>query len=188
MKRNTEAGFTVLELLISLAILAMIAATLATTISSGAQLWKRSATMPDREQAIVLRAKLRTWIETAVPPERLDLQQDFTGTATRMRFLTSTDLPNERGGEATWITVIVDESEPALSVVLETVTASGQIREVEERDLINGQGRLLYFDGGSQNWVQVWEAADRLPDLVAIEAVPERAEDWPPFVVGPVLR
>lgn len=190
MRRSAQSGFTLLELLVSLAILSMIGLLLAGTIQTGSLIWQRTQKLPDQNTQTILRGKLRTWIERAVPTTRLDLRQEFQGQTNQFSFVTSEDLPIEQAGEFSRITPRVSSAEggDALNVVIEIVNEAGDVRYSEERRLLSDTGaiEISYFlneGSGQGEWMNTWSDPDRLPDLISIRA--DRAASWPPFIVKP---
>ena len=79
MNVRNSLGFSLLELLIALALLAAIGAALASTTQTSVQVWKRTTSTDAQLEAIVLRGQLRRWIQDAKPPSRFGLAQEVSG-------------------------------------------------------------------------------------------------------------
>lgn len=63
MKLSRQAGFTYLEMLISLALLGLISVVLASSLEFGRQVWKRAGAYSEIEQTAILRSSLRDWMQ-----------------------------------------------------------------------------------------------------------------------------
>ena len=189
-------GFTVLELLVALAIMAMIAAALANTAGLGSRAWQRASAYPEADARILLRSNLRHWLETAKPPARLIGQrQEFTGTPERMTFLTAAQVPGGPVGTEARISLALIDSAgagPTLTLTIDRIDAEGGLAATESRELVAGveEGSLRYFrsdaDTGRGAWTDRWPDPNRLPDLVAVE-IEAPGTPWPPLIVSPKL-
>ena len=69
--RPSRAGLGLLEVLISLALLALIAGGLSGALGLGLRLNERSQAAVAEQDELALRARLRHWLMTAIPPERI---------------------------------------------------------------------------------------------------------------------
>lgn len=188
-------GFTVLELLVALTIMAMIAAALASTTSLGSRVWQRASAYPEADAHIVLRSRLRHWLETAKPPARvIGRRQEFVGTPDRIAFLTSARVPGGATGSEARITLALAEGGAALArltLTIDWLDAEGAVLVTDTRVLVEQveEATIRYFrqapDSGGV-WQDRWQEPDRLPDLVSIE-VKSQGVAWPPLVVAPKL-
>ena len=191
--RNPRSGFTVLEMLVSMALMAMIAATLATTVSQGARVWERSKALPDMDSEILLRMELRDWLRHLKSP-RLPLghRQVFDGTAQTFSFLTTAylhALPLDAEAE---ITIAIVETGFDTGDVKLTITGLDRARKpafTEERVLVEGltNPRLEYYLPTRRNvpgeWRDYWNARRDAPALVAIRSDGDQTL-WPDLVVA----
>ena len=193
MRRS--AGFTLLELLIALSLLALIGVALAGSAGMGVQVWKRAETLPAADEEAILRSHLRDWIERAKPtnfaPGR---RQIFIGTPERIQLITmdqvriSPDL-----GEARISLEISRHSDGTqdLILVIEILAHDGEVIALDRRRFVKDASeiRFRYFDARNRDadgWSDDWQAQRRLPDLISIEI--DRPKDpWPPLVVAPRL-
>ena len=196
MRRNRQSGFTLLELLIALGLLAMIAAALASSIGLGARLWERSKAYPVRDDEILLRAELRQWIEAMKPPTRaVGMKQSAAGTAQSFSFLTTALPPVFPGGSETRVTISLKGGQKAsdLIVLLEAIAADGRVVAMDRRILLQDipAGRLRYFargeNGNPGTWQESWKPGRVLPALIAIE-IDTHPHRWPPFAAAPKLE
>ncbi len=185
-----EKGFTLLELLVALAILGLIGVALARTTGMTVEVWKRSSAQEAKLEQIILRNKLREWIERAKPADRrTGLRQRAVGDGGSFRFLTTKFLPINKTDTETEVAIIVLAD--AINVEITVYDQDRTPIHQETRNLIQGvDGTIKYFDRTERDskWFTTWRNAEKLPDLIAIEATPERARDWPPFAVAPLLN
>lgn len=91
-------GFSLIELLLALAIFSTIAATLSGIFSAGISLWKRwgsSSQMEQEARAILLR--MNRELQNALP-----YKGSFSGTANQISFFTGWDDPSRQQTDADW--------------------------------------------------------------------------------------
>ena len=199
MMRDRQAGMSILELLIALALLAMIASILAGSISTGARVWERSKTLTAQDQRVVLRAELRRWIEAMKPPSRpTGLKQEALGTATRLQFLTSAFFahhPPESEARVTLeVTGSADRTGQVLKVTLEALDTDGSIAAREDRILAGtlSEASLRYYRAAAEQrpggWQDAWTSQRALPALISIAAGAGDGREWPVLTVRPDLQ
>ena len=194
MSARRQSGLSVLELLVALALLGVIAATLTSTVTTSARVWERSKSFTARDGQVLLRAELRKWLETMKPHSRpWGRKQEAIGTATRFRFLT-TDIPMAFPAlSETRVTIELreDGARHDLWILLDALDRAGTVVAHEERLLaedLDG-ARIRYYDADPEDpgWREAWEVARRRPALVSITAdMPARI--WPPLTVAPRLE
>jgi len=181
-----DSGLTLLELLVALAIMAVIAAGLAQTFGQGLRIWETSKTIQTRQEPIILRTLLRNWIEQAVAPNRL-LPHDnsFTGSNIGFSFLTLHSTPYNTLAAAQKISVFATGE--SLKVTIAYLDDAGNQISIETRQLSDNTAIFSYFmktsEGGE--WVSKWADKSILPDLIRIESLDQ---NWPEFTVAPLLR
>jgi len=94
MNWQDERGLSLMELLVALALVAVISGALATTTNFGVQLLNRTQSIQEASPQITLRSRLRHWLVAATPPTRLaEFPTDLSGTATQVSFTTTTPSP-----------------------------------------------------------------------------------------------
>ena len=194
MSGRRQSGLSVLELLVALALLAMIAATLASTVTTSARVWERSKTFTERDSQVLLRTELRKWLETMKPFSRPWGQpQEAAGTATRFRFLTTDLLMAFPALSETRVTIEVrGEGEIRdLWILLEGIDRGGGIVAREERLLAENlpDARIRYYDTDPDDpgWRDDWSVPRKRPALVSIVADVSPLI-WPPLTVAPRLE
>jgi prepilin-type N-terminal cleavage/methylation domain-containing protein len=193
-RRRRRAGFTLLELLVALALLATLTVILMSALEFGTQVWRR-----DDKGAADLAVAYRTLqnnIERALPiPERVEqsnaVVMAFDGTADaltlvvanpgRVGLLGDTVLRVERndGDGAPFLAVSWAPYDPkqrlAIDAFNETLTLLPDVHAVSFR----------YFgardqDGGPRRWSDAWRMQSRLPRVIAIdlETADGRQRTW----------
>lgn len=197
-------GFTLLELIIALSLLALMAAVLAGSVSLSARSWDggeaKAADVAEMRQAQeFLRGQM-----VALYPQRIrkavDLPLMFAGE--REEILYAAALPPRviEGGVYFFRLSLSRGDNGAGLLVLERVVpepdaaALPGFDKAERSILARGiaELRIGYFgrDPGAAvtdepRWRDRWEDTQRLPDLVRIEVKPERGLPWPTLVVEP---
>ncbi len=196
-------GFTLLELIIALSLLALMAAVLAGSVSLSARSWdggeaKATHVSEMRQAQEFLRGQM-----VALYPQRIrkavDLPLMFAGEREEIRYAAALPprvieggvyffrLSLARGKEAGELVLerIVPESDAAVLPGFDGAERSILARGIAEL-------RIGYFgrDPGAAvtdepRWRDRWEDTQRLPDLVRIEVKPERGLPWPTLVVEP---
>ena len=88
-----EGGYTLLEMLVALAIVAMIGAALAQSTTLASRFWTASRTAEAETEADILRVRLRQWLTTAKPPSELSgVKAPMRGDERRFSFVTTSRL------------------------------------------------------------------------------------------------
>jgi general secretion pathway protein J len=198
-----DAGFTLLELIIALALLAIIAALLSGSLSMAARSWdggdkKAGDVASMRQTQEFLREQL-----TAELPLRLkkvvELPLMFAGEHDEIRYAAALPPRVQEGGAWFFRLAIAREGDKS-RLVLErtypdpTALENPQFTGAERSVLADGIGELAisYFgrdenatDADTPTWRDRWDDRQRLPLLVKIEVKPEKGLAWPPLVVEP---
>ncbi|MEE9455327.1 MAG: prepilin-type N-terminal cleavage/methylation domain-containing protein [Paracoccaceae bacterium] len=186
LRFRSDSGLTLLELLVALAIMAIIAAGLAQTLGQGIRVWEASKTVQSRQEPIILRTHLRNWVEQAVAPNRL-LPHDnsFSGNNMGFSFLTLHRTPYNALAAAQRIRVYATIDK--LFVTIAYLDDAGDQISNETRQLSDSTAIFSYFirtsEGGE--WTPKWSDEPTLPDLIRIESLDP---NWPEFTVAPLLR
>lgn len=191
-ERHSARGVTLLEMLIALAVMAMLALTLASSYSAAGRFLARSSEMGRQAEAALTRDALRRLAEGALtapfPDETARL---WEGDGTGLRFLT------EAEGEGFWPGVpVIATLGPGPDATWQ-LTLSGQ-GEASGQALLRTyplapagfRFTLRYFGartaGAAPQWHDEWGASDGLPRLVKL--IPEStreegADDLPPPII-----
>jgi len=198
MKRDeAEGGFTILELVVCLGVLALIT----TFLAAGLALVGRGQVLVARAEAQdsgrAVRMHLRRAVEAAVP--MFAAREDgtaaivFTGSPDRLRLVTRSDRRLEGGGLVVAEFAVAEiGGEPALVTRRRPFPVPAGGEEGEPKLLLPGatELRLRYFGaaemGGDPDWAPEWLNGNGLPQLVEISVFfgTDRRQDWPPIIVA----
>jgi len=202
--RRRVAGFSLLELVIALALVAMIAALLTGSLSMAARTWdggdKKAGDVASMRQAQeFLREQL-----TAELPLRLkkvvEMPLMFSGEHDEIRYAAALPPRVQEGGAWFFRLAVVkdgDKSRLGLERTYPDPTAleNPQFAADAERSVLaDGIAELTisYFgrdenatDADTPTWRDRWDDKQRLPLLVKIEVKPEKGAAWPPLLVEP---
>jgi general secretion pathway protein J len=188
MKRGDD-GFTLLELMIAMALLGLLAMSLAGGMRFGLQAWNRLDRGIDRGEPIALAQNLlRREIEQAVawPAEATALA--FTGGQGRLQFLAA--LPDRAGAPGVnAITIALEPDASGTRLVLSWVAPQPGLggRKV----LLEGiaSGGFAYYGSidpaAAPDWQQSWDKAAALPRLIALRLTfRDTQRQWPTLMVA----
>jgi general secretion pathway protein J len=195
---RSDAGFTVVEVLIALALLSLLTGALFQSLRFGLYAWERTSSRASAlDQNVQVQEYLRRIIAGAYPlvimrnGEAVGIE--FAGTKTSLDLVSITARARDLGGRSrigiSWkfdrsdkpLTV---DAKPELSMEQTTSTAT----DVLMKDLYNvefsyfGKGR-----SGGREWRDVWIAESYLPELVkiTIRFSPGDRRVWNDMVVAP---
>jgi general secretion pathway protein J len=198
-RRNdpSDAGFTLLELLVAMTLLGLLMTVVFGGLRFGARAWERAETDSSGTDEIRLaQSILRHELELTYPKFVLgDLRRphiDFEGTADGVTFLSPAPTALEVAGRATIAirrTTLNGRIALALSarheLALDSTPADTEV-------LVDDLRALEFSYYGSQgrddtpNWHNTWENQTRVPDLIRIQATfGDRRRVWPDLIVAP---
>lgn len=200
-----ERGFTLLELLISLTILALFVPILFGGFSFGARVWERTEQAQNQQGLVVVRTFLKRQLQSAALPMMSafygGLAKTFSGQENELLFVAS--LPQSAGtlGRGLYVLKIRTSQDglKSLNVLwrpeFTSAENSGHIYEATEVTLIENVKRLSIsyfgFSHSSQSdvWSPSWSDGDRLPQLVriAIDFPLHDKRKWQPLIVAPAI-
>ncbi len=199
-----ERGFTLIELIIALALLALIAALLTGSLSMAARSWdsgesKAGDVASMRQAQAFLREQL-----TAELPLRLkkvvEMPLLFAGERDEIRYAAALPPRVQEGGAYFFRLAVVREGEKSRLVLARTYPDPTALEppqfapDADRSVLAEGIAELVisYFgrdanasDADTPTWRNRWDDPQRLPLLVKIEVRPEKGPAWPPLVVEP---
>jgi general secretion pathway protein J len=199
-RRGSEAGFTLLELLIAMTLLGLLMTMIFGGLRFGVRVWERSEAYSSGADAVRLaQTLLRRDLEQAYPmfvdddPTRAHV--DFSGSPQAIAFLGPEPAVLGPGGRAR-IRVLGREqgADVALAVQMQSELSNAGA-SVPEEVLLTGLKSVEfgYFgkrrDENAASWHDRWDNQTRLPLLIRIRAeFPERSRrTWPELIVAPRL-
>jgi general secretion pathway protein J len=181
-----DAGFSLIELIVSLALLAMILALLPGAFRTGKRGWETAAVLEQRAVADASVDFLRHRLAEAVPlfdrDESGRARLAFSGGPSQVNFVAIAPSGPDGGGLYRFGVTTQPGAAPGSSaLVLRMAPFRQQGLEnpapASEHVLMSGIGslQLRYFgipaEGGEAVWTDNWQREDRLPDLVELLAV-----------------
>lgn len=191
-----QAGFTLLELMVAMALLALLGLALAGGMRFGLQAWNRVDAGLDRGEPIALsQALLRRLLEQAMPLPAAGAAPGviaFAGADSALRFIAM--LPERATAPGlNEVTLRLEPGDAGASLVLswqplgEAGAGTGN-----RKALLDGvvAGHFRYYgsvaDGRPADWQEEWTNARALPRLVALELTFKDGRIvWPPLMIAP---
>lgn len=164
---RSRAGFTLLELLVSLALLGLIAGALASSTRLGGQVWKRSQELPNLDAQILIFREFRRWLLVAKSGDLAQGHaQRFEGTDEGFSFLTNARHPELQPGED--LLVQLDNQS---RIRLAAFTVGVDSREIDQRRLLLAESPLTfrYYDPEEKSWVTQWDLDRGWPSIVEMK-------------------
>ena len=191
-----QAGFTLLELLVSITIMALLGATMAAGVRFGINAWQAGAA---QTEALMTGRSLHSLMHGQLSTARLRLLRGpgrdavaaFWGEPDRLQFLGSLPQVVPHGND-----MLLEYRLTATGALAFSWRASGEDRQAETptrpEKLLENVDRLRFryygrsAGGPVASWHDRWMDRDRLPALIRVEVTPESGELWrlPPFVVA----
>jgi general secretion pathway protein J len=191
MKARMGAGFTLLEMVVALAVFGLLLGGLSQTVRFGLMAWRQDAGMSDRKTDLeAVDRSLRTIIENLDPGEETGLPA-ISGSADTLTGVTRSRLP---GSDPTAVPVEAGLAVSRGRLVLRWRRyhhgqALGPAAPPNETELVGGVARIRFeYWQRSGVWASAWHEPE-LPGLIRIRvtlagsAVPR----WPDLVVAPLL-
>jgi general secretion pathway protein J len=190
---KSEAGFTLLELLVAMTLMGLLSVVLFGALRFGVLSWERSETLSTQSNKVrAIQGLVARELGTAYPELiRTDPDHpriDFEGGAHAIRYLARD--PSHPGA--------MDRIEIGLASGSNTLRRSETLelssgREPTSKTLLQGVSAfdVSYFDPGSEDrepsWQNAWRSRTVLPALIRIRArfAAKGAPPWPDLVVAP---
>ena len=202
-RRRSQAGFTLLELVIALTLLALMSGVLYGALGFAGRSWEGGEAKAEATAGMRLTHEfLRAQIEGQHPLRMHKIAEFpllFTGRSDEVRF--AAPLPPRISGGGIWYyrLAAVREGDRERLVLQRTVpdleAASLPEFDRAERSILAediAELRIGYLgrDQGAANtmaptWRDRWDDRNRLPLLVRIDVTPRRGPAWPTLVVAP---
>jgi prepilin-type N-terminal cleavage/methylation domain-containing protein len=187
---GSDEGFSLAELLVSLALLGLISALIAAGLGAGNKIWGRSEEISQAQRLQFEAEAGLTRLLSGLEPLRLANSRtlDFKGTATSLEGIVT--LPAHIGlGGLYRLRLFLDPKEHQLALSL-AAEGKDNRTEGELTTVATGAGgiEIRYFGakGGRQDaWYPSWENEERLPKLLAFKIKPLKPElAWPEFMIA----
>jgi general secretion pathway protein J len=190
---RSEAGFTLLELLVAMAVLSLLSLVMMGGLKFGARVWERTQGTSDESDAVTtaeafirhqLAATYPQWHDTG--PDRPHVL--FDGEAHSVAFLAPQP---EQFGPGTNLQFALQRSSTGdLDVTWQSQDAGTVPTHTALLRNISSVEFSYYgpsFGGAIAKWSDSWSNRARLPDLIRIRVVfpPKDRRVWPEFIVHP---
>ena len=170
-----RSGFTLVEMLVSLAVTALIAVLLIQLLQATGMVTRRARQASVQEEVQVVREHLRRTLAEAVRRRGDGKRVPFTGLRDRLVVVVAADRDVERGSEMRIdLTMVERPDRPGLALIESRILTSGTGPAGDPDILLDGIAglRLRYFgvpaQGSQPGWQPNWSRADRLPALVEV--------------------
>lgn len=191
MRQQRQAGYSLVELLIVLALLGLISIAIAGGVSFGNRAWEHTERkIHDTAVAIGGHQLLRALLTAAYPRQTGEPGEEpfvaFEGAHDRLTFLSAaSDAIGERGIVELALTVERTGGEASLHLKIQSV-ANGERKEI----LLAGAREIViaYAEAaeGTVVWTDAWQARRSLPLLIRVRATfADGTRRWPDLVVMP---
>lgn len=177
-----QSGFSLLELLVALALLSVIGVGLAGAMQLGVNTYSRAQTLDGNAAEIASRAQLRRLLERATPPSLLTpFAKEFEGTVTSLSFVTLATPGFAHDASGLKVNILSENN--ILQYRFETFDDDGQTLESFLAPLANEVDKAAfgYFTQGT--WQDTWNNQNNLPELVRIIVDGSSEPLWPEFTV-----
>jgi len=195
MSVRAQQGYSLVELLVVLALMGMIAVAMASGIRFGGRVWEKSGRQVEAIDRVTgAQGMLRTLLQHVVPRD-LDpgIARDpdmFRGSTQHMNFTASSPAAVDANGVSRFELLTVQRN-GKLSLVLQWVPLSGT-RNVQSAEILGGAEaiRISYAildQTGVFVWRDDWNDQTGVPALISISVrFPPQAQTlWPEFEVRP---
>jgi general secretion pathway protein J len=200
---SRERGFTLLELVIALTLLALMSSVLYGALGFAGRAWEGGEAKAEATAGMRLaQSFLRMQLENQHPlrmRKMTDFPLLFGGDRDELRF--AAPLPARITGGGIWFyrLAVVNENDRS-RLVLERVVPDLNADSLPGFDKADrsilaedvGELRIEYFgrDVGAANtttptWRERWDDRNRLPLMVRIDVVPKKGPSWPTLIVSP---
>ena len=203
MSARTQCGFTLLELVIALTLLALMSGVLYGALGFAGRSWEGGETKADDAASMRLsHAFLRAQLESQHPlrmRKMVEFPLVFAGSRDELRY--AAPLPPRISGGGIWYYRLAIAREGDKNrLVLERQVPDLEANSLPEFDRTDRsilaedieELRISYFgrDSGASNlttptWRERWDDRNRLPLMIRIDVVPRRGPPWPTLVVAP---
>lgn len=202
-RRPRARGFTLLELVVALTLLALMAAVMFGALGFAGRSWEGGEAKAEAVSAMRLsEGFLRSQLESMHPLRMrkvVEFPLLFAGARDELRY--AAPLPSRISGGGIWYYRLAVRKEGERSqLVLERIVPDVDATSVPEfvdadRSILAddiAELRIGYFGrdpGAAQaatpSWREQWDDRNKLPQLVRIEVLPSKGRPWPVLLVAP---
>lgn len=196
---SREDGFTLLEMLVALSLMAVIGVYLSSAIGTGRRAWELRDRIEDASSVAAVREFMRRQVEQAWPAyERTDASKQrlvFSGRPDRIEFVSPISDGTNWGGLYRFV-ISKDTGTAAVRIAGDLFRSSSiQSAAAFDRDILDSVRNLefSYFGSPSPNvkpdWHDNWSSNSGLPQLVRVKIgmQSDSTTAWPELVVGLAL-
>jgi general secretion pathway protein J len=197
---RSNAGFTLVELLIALLLFSLLSVALFGSIRAGTAVWSRATSHADEsDHGLHAQDLLRHLIENAYPlylPDNANSGHvDFAGSESSLSFLSVAPMALGNGGRSR-VNLAVERHGDGVDLLLESkpeLTIANDDVEKARKPLLTGASAVAFSYFGktpadrSAVWRNDWANRAELPRLIRVEAHFQANDmrDWPDFIVAP---
>jgi general secretion pathway protein J len=191
---HRDAGYTMIEMMVSLVILASVFLMIISGIGTTRRVWERSDAKAASIDAVVgAETLLRTKLTNAFPQTKFDASApyvDFIGANDKAQFLSYASGGEGRQALRRFALFVDDQNNLVLSSISDVAA-----KTVAPNNLVLMKGvesvSIAYYgplaNGTGTGWQPTWESRPRLPDLIRVQV--EYPQDdqrvWPELIVHP---
>ncbi len=201
--RGSESGLTLVELLVVLALVALLGGLSAAALRSASSAWQQVILYDSNTEELLAIDRVTRNLFSQIFPQKLDTWSQgtirFVGTANQMQFLGS--LPERFGAEdvVSYSVGFTGDGTLRLAWHLDRDTPSGRqslAPDTKEEVIANvSEGAFSYFGttvDAAAHWQEDWQNQTRLPQLIRVRFVWHRRQEElvvaPLLTTGPCLR
>ena len=187
---RNQAGYSLIELVVVLALLSLISLAIAGSLRFGSRVWERTeqeiAATETARGGHALLGTLLTHLYPRAAAEGSDTA--FDGSVERMTFLTDASSIYGAGGIAR-VTLSLKTERGDVALVLSHQAEEGA-SAAEEEVLFGGAARIAFayaeIKDGAVVWTDSWAGKTSFPALIRVRATfPKGARTWPDLIVRP---
>lgn len=186
---GARRGLSLLELLVALALLALIASGLAGAFGVGTQIFERARGLGSHQDELAARRQLRSALMQALPPTRITpFPNSFLGAPDRLRFVTLKNAPYATDASALRFDLGWSGDTLTLDVqaIDDTGVAQSEWEHILSTDVQQVSFQFLDMTGDAPEWTPFWSDRPDLPALVRITGQ-GGSPRWVEFTVAPRL-